>query len=603
MEKKKLNKNEKIAIGSSITAFVIFVVVIILLLTMCHGAGGSGSSSEISSSESSGETSSSESSSDNSSSIIPLEHYTVTWIVDSVTVDTNDDVTGETKFNDIKPVDPNKAADIANNILYTFQGWYVSTDDTKQIIDNSYVFSSDVSFVAYFTSSDYIDSLNYPGGTPVVNKDYTAYPEAGTLYARFTLDSPMNAGIEIITYELYYSSPYLYQKEVIDYTDDTPSEINITANYITDASTFTFRTFKMTNGEWVESRREDLTNGYLFLYQFMLFADLNSDDGAILYGTSETRVETGVVDVVAGYRVKKIDIDGNGTQFYWATADNAVFKILNDYYDMVILEIEKDKAFEETGFIEVYPNSISVVYLDTSKNGIYAGSITGGGQNLALGSHTLTAVPNYGYAFDGWYEWVDNGDGSSYTNKISSELTYEVNLTNDGYIAYVSFKVDPNVISFSPVTGNDGGLYTIEPSNDFGKFSASCLAFTDPHTYFIGWYSDEAGTELLSTDTIYTFDIFQGEKYNIYYKYVLLPNSTIGIVNGQDTTWGYYVTSYNTRGEMELTATARDGYTFVGWFKNQDGSGEPYTTSSSYTITYEEGALNLYAKFQATSTL
>lgn len=104
---------------------------------------------------------------------------------------------------------------------------------------------------------------------------------------------------------------------------------------------------------------------------------------------------------------------------------------------------------------------------------------------------------------------------------------------------------------------------------------------------FVGWYN---GDSLISTDSDYSFimgynNISYMAKFDYLPNVVLECDSTRGTVTGDK----YYLKGSN----VTITATAKDGYSFIGWYNGE----EVVSTDANYNFVIGDSDVELTAKF------
>ncbi|MDY3904602.1 MAG: DUF6273 domain-containing protein [Candidatus Enteromonas sp.] len=201
------------------------------------------------------------------------------------------------------------------------------------------------------------------------------------------------------------------------------------------------------------------------------------------------------------------------------------------------------------------------------------GAIEGGGVKRAGSIVTLTATPNKGYRFLGWY---DN------ESLISSDSSYTFIIGNDdlSYVAKFTYEsYDLVVESESTEKG------TVSESS--GKYdyldNVSINATANKGYSFDGWYSEST---LVSKENSYTFampysNVTYTAKFNTN-KYVLSlnnENESLGSISGEGT--------FLYGSDVTITATPNTGVSFLGWYGN-DGTLVSSLKSYSFKMPYED---------------
>ncbi len=214
------------------------------------------------------------------------------------------------------------------------------------------------------------------------------------------------------------------------------------------------------------------------------------------------------------------------------------------------------------------------------------GTIEGGGVKKAGSSVTLTATPNKGYRFLGWYE---------NDTLISSESTYTFAIGNDDLSYAARFTYESYSLVLESESAEKGTAS--ESSGKYNYLDNVTINATPNKGYsFDGWYS---GSTLVSKENPYTFampysNVTYTAKFNTN-KYVLSlnnENESLGSISGEGTfLYGNNVT---------ITATPNTGVSFLGWYGN-DGALASSLKSYSFKMPYED--IVYTAKFEWTPYL
>ena len=204
------------------------------------------------------------------------------------------------------------------------------------------------------------------------------------------------------------------------------------------------------------------------------------------------------------------------------------------------------------------------------------GSVTGA-KKYKYGETCSLMVQFYdGYDFE---KWTENGVEIS-TNPVlqftvMGERSLKAHFFKRNYT--ISASVDPE--EGGVVEG--GGVFT---------YGESCTLKTFPRSGydFIGWKRNN--NTLVSHDAIYVFDVNQSANYVACYE----PKMYNVFVNANPSNGGFVSGSgaYHTNQECTVTATAIEGFRFVGWTEDND----TISYDNSYTFTVL-GNSNLVANF------
>ena len=237
---------------------------------------------------------------------------------------------------------------------------------------------------------------------------------------------------------------------------------------------------------------------------------------------------------------------------------------------------------------------------------------------------TVTATPNNGYFFAGWVLSMDLGgfiynDTMSVYDGVPATLSDTVTYDHLGMVMGLTalFTADSMpVINTDSVTitlaVNDATMGTISPAPGTYTYaetdSIHIVATPNNGYYFIGWrfqtsiYGMDIDTIILTSENYFheTLEDMGGmsltltamfsadTNVTLYTVNVAVNDATMGSVSGA----GQYVAGTT----ATLTATPREGYTFVGWVIGNDTlTANPYT----FTVTAD---VNVLAIFTAGST-
>lgn len=213
---------------------------------------------------------------------------------------------------------------------------------------------------------------------------------------------------------------------------------------------------------------------------------------------------------------------------------------------------QQDSGYSATALVTVQTSSYSIQVKASPDNG---GTVYGGGVVKEGGSAVLTATPNSGFAFEGWF--INN-------NKVSGNTQYTVeNIHSDGvYVA--DFRPANCQVNIS-VNDSNAGTATEGRTVKYGE-SMTLEAVAKSGYRFDGWM--ENGTTV-SKDSRWQLDNITGSRNltavfsRIQYTLTLngWPAST-GTVSGQGT--------YDEGSDIKIKAVPASGYRFVSWSENSN---------------------------------
>lgn len=139
----------------------------------------------------------------------------------------------------------------------------------------------------------------------------------------------------------------------------------------------------------------------------------------------------------------------------------------------------------------------------------------------------------------------------------------------------------------------DGGIASIASGDDGYYYTGETVTITAkpyPGYKFVGWYK---GDTLVSTDATYTFVVTGKTHWTA--RFAPLSNYTVNVkalpANGGTVTGGG---TYVEGTAATLTATANEGWEFVGWFKD----GSKVSDNASYAVSVADDKKTFTAKFE-----
>ena len=234
-----------------------------------------------------------------------------------------------------------------------------------------------------------------------------------------------------------------------------------------------------------------------------------------------------------------------------------------------------------TGYFEEYDYAANIT---TNSRGVQSVNV-----NQAIGYEgdtiIFTADISSYATFDGWYS------DEAGTQLVSTEPNY-------------SSVPDANLTLYAKASAPDGEIYTCQAVAKDNVATASVsepdmlaggsVTFTatiNPHIRFLGWYSDESCTQLVSNQLSYTAIVnsnlilyAKGEK--------IVYNINVGTAEHSSATVSKSTAYYGDR--VTFNCTVDEGYEFEGWYSDEGltqlmSENNPYT----YSVT---GDVTLYPK-------
>ena len=235
------------------------------------------------------------------------------------------------------------------------------------------------------------------------------------------------------------------------------------------------------------------------------------------------------------------------------------------------------------------PNTYALVYVtESSAKGSVSGTAASGTPVAYGASVTLTATAATGYSFDGWYQ------GSV---KVSGENPYVFTQSTNPVALQARFTANTYALTYVTENAAKGSVSGTAASGSQIAFGSSVtLTATAATGYsFDGWYQ---GSEKVSDANPYAFT--QGAAAialqarftpNLYAVTYVTEDAARGTVAGSSASG----TPVAYGASVTLTATAETGYTFDGWYQNN----EKISGANPYVFTVGAEAVALQARFTA----
>ncbi|MCQ2471564.1 MAG: InlB B-repeat-containing protein [Clostridia bacterium] len=237
---------------------------------------------------------------------------------------------------------------------------------------------------------------------------------------------------------------------------------------------------------------------------------------------------------------------------------------------------------------------------------------------------TLPAGPTRtGYTFAGWYDASTGGNkigaaGTSYTPSASIELfaQWTVNAHDVNVYAYGN-----SVTGTTTWTSGVGGTVSGKGTYNYGaSFTVSATPATGYK--FVGWYTAAPtngttwGSTVTPASTMGESNLTYYARFDLVYcevKAYAYSNTFAAQTSWANNTTGGTVkvvgaTTDNadtasasgkviTGNSATVSATAKTGYHFVGWYDSATVSGTPVNTNASITVAYNASGASKYARF------
>ena len=205
---------------------------------------------------------------------------------------------------------------------------------------------------------------------------------------------------------------------------------------------------------------------------------------------------------------------------------------------------------------------------------------------------TITATPDIGYAFEGWYFTATGA-------KASDEDAGKFFIWDAGSDYEKLNSVEARFYKLEVIVVNTNyGEPTVEGDMYYDVGERATLTAKVPDGYrFVGWYEGETR---VSADLTIRFDVVVGgrtleARYEKAYVFTLSNEyAEMGSVSWSSYNGEYGESSVYEGSRITLKATKNTNYVFVGWY---DADGNLIASASSFNIYMPSGDYEIYAKF------
>lgn len=202
------------------------------------------------------------------------------------------------------------------------------------------------------------------------------------------------------------------------------------------------------------------------------------------------------------------------------------------------------------------------VYLSITKNIEEAGDVYGAGTYDYYSRVELSASPNEGYTFDGWY--YKNVAISYQPNLTYTVDTTDINIEARFSLSYYRLEIESVHPSLGSVAINDHYKVAADGANIKYKSDVLVSAQSSTEEYsFLGWYDTDG--KLVSPSYVYNFKM-PNHNYSLFAKWDA-PSYMVTINKNYEnagTVSGEGLHEYST--SVTVSQTTNNGYVFDGWY-------------------------------------
>lgn len=438
----------------------------------------------------------------------------------------------------------NLTLNATSNFGYDFVGWYDKSDMTTPKSDNleyKTTVEGEATYVAKWNLKKYSigATVNYAEAGTIVGAGDYEHGELVTLTAK-----PNQANENAYEWDGWYEGETRLSRNP-EYSFTAISGKNLTAKW----NAYTYNVYAHANdsaagevsgaGEWIYGSQVTLTattkNNAAFLgwyengvkiedatgltYTFTASADRN------ITAKWETSKPEYTISVDKNYpgagKVVGVGDYAQGEEVSLSAASNFGYTFLGWYNGSDLVSASNPYVFVAQDDVELEAKWDTENYvIEVEQNLPEAGTVTGANDYTPGSSVTLTATPNTGYTFLGWFEGDD-------TTPVETNLTYAFEATTDRTLI-AKFEINKYVIN---VTKNVDKAGTVEGAATYEHGQKVTLTAQVNSGYeFIGWFE---GDVELSKEETYEFTATSNKNITAKYFVVLsLPsgNHTLEIM-------------------------------------------------------------------------
>ena len=499
----------------------------------------------------------------------------------------------------VKPADPKKEH-------YSFGGWYKEPNclnawdfETDCVTKNTIIY-------AKWTINTYTVTFEANGGTSVLKQNVVAKQKAtrpasptrdGYLFIGWYTDIELKKQFDFVNTEIIQNLT-LYAKW--EETTQDPNKLIVIFNSKLGSEVPNLE--NVVPGSKIAKPADPVREGYTFLGWYkdtdgelveeFNFAEDRVTENLTLYAKWERAKFTVSFDSNGGSIVasQSVEVDGKATRPTSPTKEGYTFigwykdTEFKNVFDFVNTTITEDiTLYAQWKVASTDPNKLEVIFI--SKGGSEVPSITGiiSGSKIEKPSDPVRD----GYTFLGWYKDTDG--------ELVEEFNFEEETITESIVLYAKWEIKKYALVFD----SNGGSSVASQSVNYGELATRPTTPTKEGYIFIGWYSDaELKHEFDFVNTTILKD------YTLYAKWELGSESEDRFKVYFNSKGGSAVPTleniaYGSKIEKPEDPV-RDGYTFLGWYKDEQGALVDRFDFTKDTITED---ITLFAKWTITTYL
>ena len=243
------------------------------------------------------------------------------------------------------------------------------------------------------------------------------------------------------------------------------------------------------------------------------------------------------------------------------------------------------KFTDGTSYIFAYWVSVKTVTFDLN----YTGS-TSQTKTVEEGSKVtkITDPTRQGYQFMGWYTDSACTNSYNFNNPVTTNLTL--------YAKWLGNEVNVSFRYYDESTSSYEEMKSMVVHNGETIKASDIPSVTREGYDFTGWYKGSAATELVSANPTFTYTLDMGTETHLMFTAKYTPQTfTLNFYeDAGGTAISTQTVQYN-KTATTVTAAAREGMSFKGWFISTDG-GVTLDTEFTFATPVKQN-MEIYAKW------